>query len=157
MYRFGNSRLHKVRRKLKSLCVLYYLGLKNCNANLFLDREWVTAWKQNLDISINGVYASKHVKSMDQHYGGCGLHENSGLFSMFDDAFTSCTNNTNGITLFGLMSHDVGHEVFARENNRRLVMLVSPPEPPNTSLLIDELIKDRELYPVRPSGVKRHM
>ena len=62
--------------------------------------------------------------------------------SMFDDAFTACTNGTNGITLFGLISHDVGPEIFAREINRRHVMLVSPPEPPNTSLLLDELIKD---------------
>ncbi len=61
---------------------------------------------------------------------------------MFDDAFTTCKNGTNGITLFGLMSHDVGPEVFAREINRRPVMLVSPPEPPNTSFLLDELIKD---------------
>ena len=79
---------------------------------------------------------------MDQHYGGCVLHENSGLFSMFDDACTSCTHGTNGITLFGLMSHDVGPKVFAREINRRPVMMVSPPEPPNTSLILDELIKD---------------
>ncbi len=56
---------------------------------------------------------------------------------MFDDAFTACTNGTNGITIFGLMSPDVDPEVFAREINRRLVMLVSPPEPPNTSLLKD--------------------
>jgi len=61
---------------------------------------------------------------------------------MFDDAFTACTNGTNGITIFGLMSPDVDPEVFAREINRRLVMLVCPPEPPNTSLLLDELIKD---------------
>ena len=37
---------------------------------------------------------------------------------MFDVAFTTCTNGTNGITLFGLMSHDVGPEVFAHEINR---------------------------------------
>ena len=61
---------------------------------------------------------------------------------MFDDAFTTCTNGTNGIIIFGLMSHDVGPEVFAREINRRHVMLVSPPESPNTSLLLDELIND---------------
>ena len=91
---------------------------------------------------MNEVYASKHVKLMDQHYGGSVLHENSGLFSMFDDAFTACTNGTNGIILFGLMSNDVGPEVFAREINRRQVMLVSPPEPPSTSLLLDELMKD---------------
>ena len=79
---------------------------------------------------------------MDRHYGGCVLHENSGLYSIFDDAFNTCTNGTNGITLFGLMSHDVGPKVFAREINRRHVMLVNPTEPPNTSLLLDELIKD---------------
>jgi hypothetical protein len=61
---------------------------------------------------------------------------------MFDDVFTTCTNGTNGITLFDLMSHDVGPEVFVREINRWLVMLVSQPEPPNTSLLLDELIRD---------------
>ena len=85
---------------------------------------------------------------MDQHYGGCVLHENSWLFSMFDDAFTSCTNGTNVITLFGLRSHDVGPAVFARKINRRHVMLVSPPEPPNTSLLLDELIKDMNTFAV---------
>jgi hypothetical protein len=79
---------------------------------------------------------------MDQHYGGSVLHENFGLISMFDDAFTTCTNGTNGITLFGLVSHDAGPEVFAREINRRPVMLVSPPEPPITSLLLEELIKN---------------
>jgi hypothetical protein len=79
---------------------------------------------------------------MDEHYGGAVLHENSGLFSMFDDAFTACTNGTNGITLFGIVSHDVGPDIFSREINRRPVMLVSPPEPSNTSLLLDELIKD---------------
>ncbi len=64
------------------------------------------------------------------------------FFSMFDDAFTAYTNGTSGITLFGIMSHDVGPDIFFREINRRLVMLVSPPEPSNTSLLLDELIKD---------------
>ena len=138
----GHSRLEKVRGKLKPVRVLFYLGLKNCIADLFLDREWVAAWKQNMDISINGVYASEHVKLMDEHYGGAVLYENSGLFSMFDDAFTACTNGTNGITLFCIMSHDVGPDIFSREINRRPVMLVSPPEPSNTSLLLDELIKD---------------
>ncbi len=61
---------------------------------------------------------------------------------MFDDAFIACTNGTNGIALFCIMSHDVGPEVFAREINRRHVMLVSPPELSNISLLLDELIKD---------------
>ena len=111
----GNQRLHKVRGKLKPVRVLYDLGLKSCIADLFLDREWAAAWKQNLDISMNGVYASEHVKLMDRHYGGCVLHENSGLFSMFDDAFTACTNGTNGITLFGLLPHDVGPEVCPRD------------------------------------------
>ncbi len=32
--------------------------------------------------------------------------------------------------------------IFSREINRRPVILVSPPEPSNTSLLLDELIKD---------------
>ena len=131
-----SSRLQKVRGKLKHVRVLYYLGLKSCIADLFLDRESASAWKQHFDIGINGVYASEHVKLMDQHYGGCILHEKSGLFSMFDDALTSCTNGTNGITLFGLMSHDVDPEVFAREINRRPVMLVSPPEPPNTFFVV---------------------
>ncbi len=61
---------------------------------------------------------------------------------MFDDAFRTCTNGTNGITLFGIMSHDVGTDIFSREINWRPVMLVSPPEPRSTSLLLDELIKD---------------
>ena len=51
------------------------------------------------------MYALEHVKLMDRHYGGGVLHESSGLFSLFDGAFTSCTNGTNGITLFGLMSY----------------------------------------------------
>jgi hypothetical protein len=121
------------------------LGLQNCIGDLFLDRDWATAWKQNIDLSINGVYASEHVKLMDQHFGGSVLHADSGLFSMFDDAFIACTNGSNGITLFGLMSHDVGPELFAREINRRPVMLVSPPEPPNTSLLLDELMNDMNI------------
>jgi hypothetical protein len=61
---------------------------------------------------------------------------------MFDDAFTSCTNGSNGITLFGILSHDVAPDLFSREINTRLVMLVSPPEPSSTSLLLDELMKD---------------
>ena len=61
---------------------------------------------------------------------------------MFDDAFAACNNGSNGITLFGLMSHDVGPEHFVREMNRPLVMLVIPPEPPNTSLILKELIKE---------------
>ena len=126
---------HKVRGKLKLVRFLHYLGLKICIADLFLDREWTATWKQNLDISINCVYASEHAKLMDQHYGGCALRENSGSFYMFDDTFTSCTNGTNRITLFGLMSHDFGPEVFDREINRWPVMLVRPPEPPNTSLV----------------------
>ncbi len=73
----GHSRLQKVRRKLKPFRVLFYLEFKNCIADLFLDREWVAAWKQNLDIGLNGVYASEHVKLMDEHYGGAVLHENS--------------------------------------------------------------------------------
>jgi len=104
--------------------------------------------EKNLDISTNGVYASHHVKLMDQHYGGCVLHENPGLFSKFADAFTSCAHDNNGITIFGLMSHDVGREVFAREMNRRPMMFVRPPELSNTSLLLDELIKDKNTLAV---------
>jgi hypothetical protein len=88
------------------------------------------------------VYAPEHVKLVNQHCGGCVLHEKSRSFSMFDDAFITSTNGTNGITLFGLMSHDVGTEIFNREINRRHVMMVSPTKPPNTLLLLDELIKD---------------
>ena len=64
------------------------------------------------------------------------------FLAMFDDVFTTCTNRTNGITSFDLISHDVGPQVFAREINRRHVMLVSLPEPPNMSLLLDKLVKD---------------
>ncbi len=70
------------------------------------------------------------------------MHADSGIFSMFDDAFTACTNGSNGVSSFGLMSHDVGPELFARKINRRPMMLVSPPEPPYTSLIFYELIKD---------------
>ena len=35
----GDSRLEKVWGKLKPVRVLYYLGLKNCIADLFFDRE----------------------------------------------------------------------------------------------------------------------
>ncbi len=93
-------------------------------------------------MSINGVYESEHVKLMDQHYEDCTLHADFGLFFMFGDAFTTCTNVSNGIPLFGLISDDAGPELFAHEINRRPVMLVSPPEPPNTYLILYELIKN---------------
>jgi hypothetical protein len=62
---------------------------------------------------------------------------------MFDDAFTSCTNVSKGITLFGIMSPDVGPDLFSREINRRHGILVRP-DPSNTSLIFDELIKDMD-------------
>jgi hypothetical protein len=40
------------------------------------------------------------------------------------------------------MSHDVAPEMLSREINMRTVMLISPPEPSNTLLLLDELIDD---------------
>jgi hypothetical protein len=40
------------------------------------------------------------------------------------------------------MSHDVGPMHFARDMNRRPLMLVSPPEPPNSSLFLEELIEN---------------
>ena len=39
-------------------------------------------------------------------------------------------------------------EIFARKINRQHVMMVSPPEPPSTSLLLDELIKDNNTLAV---------
>ena len=70
------------------------------------------------------------------------LHKHSGLCSLFVDGFTTCSNGTYGITLLGLMSHDVGPEMLSRETNMRTVMLISPSEPSNTTLLLDELIDD---------------
>ncbi len=88
------------------------MGLNNCIADLFLDRDWAASRNQNIDISINEVYESEHPKLIDQRYGDCVLPANSNLFSMFDDAFTNCTDGINGISLFGLVSHDVGPELL---------------------------------------------
>ncbi len=70
------------------------------------------------------------------------LHKHFGLYSLFDDGFTTCSNGTNGITLLGLMSHDVGPEMLSREIIRRTVMLINPPESSNTTLLLDMSIDD---------------
>ncbi len=79
---------------------------------------------------------------MNGYFNGEVLQKKSGLYSLFDDGFTTFSNGTNGITLLGLMSHVVGPEMFSGEINRRIVMLISPPEPSNTTLLLDELIDD---------------
>ena len=74
---------------------------------------------------------------MNEHFNGDVLHKHSCLYSLFDDGFTTCSNGTNGITLLGLMSHDVGPDMLSRKINRRTVMLISPPEPSNTTLLLE--------------------
>jgi len=79
---------------------------------------------------------------MDEHFNGEVSQKNFGLYSLFDDGFTTSSNGTNGITLLGLMTHDVGPEMLSREINMRTVMLTSSPEPSNTTLLLDELIDD---------------
>ncbi len=79
---------------------------------------------------------------MNEYFNGEVLQKNYGLYSLFDERFTTCSNGTNGITLLGLMSHDVGPDMLSRGTNRRTVMLISPPEPSNTTLLLDELIED---------------
>jgi len=70
------------------------------------------------------------------------LQKHSGLYSLYDNGFTTCSNGTNGITLLGLMSQDVSPEMVSCEINKRNVMLISPPEPSNTTLLLDESIDD---------------
>jgi hypothetical protein len=82
------------------------MGLKSALANFFADPEWAGVWKKNLDNSIHGVHLSEHVRLMDIHYQGAILHHDAGLFSCFDDGFTNFANGTNGITIFGLMSHE---------------------------------------------------
>jgi hypothetical protein len=88
------------------------------------------------------VYQSEHVGLTDIQYQWAILHHDAGLFSCLDDGFTPCANGTNGITIFGLMSHDVGPMHFARDMDRRPLILVSPPEPLNTSLLLEELTEN---------------
>ncbi len=105
-----------------------------------MEPSWATTWKKNLDGSINGVHQPDHAKLMTGHFNGDVLQKHFGLYSLFDDGFTTCSNGTNGITFLGLMSHDVGPEMLSREINRRIVMLISPPEPSNTTLLLDKLI-----------------
>ena len=136
------ARFHTVKGQIKPVRVLYYLGLEHVLANFFTDPKWAKAWKKDLDKSINGVHQSEHVRLMDNHFLGAVLQPDAGLFSCFDDGFTACANGTNGITVFGLMTHDVGPMHFARDLNRRPLMLVSPPEPSNSSLLLEELIED---------------
>jgi len=114
------------------------MGLESALANFFVDPEWARVWKKNLDSSINGVHQTTHVRLRDIQYHGAVLHHGAGLFSCFDDGFTTCANRTNGIIMFGLMSHDVGPMHFARDMNGRPLILVSPHEPPNSSLLLDE-------------------
>ncbi len=127
---------------LKRVRVLYYAGSDNCISKLFLEPSSATSWKKNMDGSINGVHQSEHAKLMNEHFNGDVLLNNFGLYSLFDDGFTTCSNGTNDITLLGLMSHDVGPEMLSREMNKRTAMLISPPEPSNTTLLLDELIND---------------
>jgi len=79
---------------------------------------------------------------MNANLNGDVLLKHSSLYSLFDAGFTTCSNGTNGIPLLGLMSHDVGPEMVSREMNRRTVMLISPPEPSNTTLFLDEIIDD---------------
>ncbi len=86
------------------------------------------------------MHQSENAKLMNEHFNGDALQNNYGLYSFFDDEFTACSKGTNGITLLGRMSHDVGPEMLSREMNMRIVMLISPPEPSNTTLLLDELI-----------------
>ncbi len=112
-------------------------------SDLFLEPSWATSWKKNLDGSINnGVHQSEHAKLMNEHINWDVLQKHSDLYYLFDDGFTTCSNATNGITLLDLMSHDVGPDKLSREINMRTVMLISPAEPSNTTLLLDELIDD---------------
>jgi len=101
------------------------MGLEFALANKFADLEWARVWKQIPYISINGVHQSEHVRLIE--YQGAVLHHDAGLFSCFDDGFTACASGTNGITIFGLTSHDVGPMHFARDMNTRPLILFSPP------------------------------
>jgi hypothetical protein len=101
---------------------------------------------------INGAHQPEHAKLMNEHFNGDVLQTHSGLYSLFDDGFTTCLNGTNGKTLFGLMSHDVGPEMLSREIDKRTMMSIRPPEPSNTTLLLDELIQD--IYKLAKDGIK---
>ena len=71
-------RFEKVRGEIKPVRVMFYVGIENCIADLFLEPAWASAWKQNLDASINGVHQSEHVKLMNQHFQGDVLDNDSG-------------------------------------------------------------------------------
>ncbi len=60
------------------------------------------------------MHQKEHAKLMNEHFNGDVLQKYSGLYSLFDDEFTTCSNGTNGLTLLGLMSHDVGPEMLSR-------------------------------------------
>ena len=131
-----------VRGFLKHRRVLFYLGLSNAFVDLFNDPEWTSMWKKNMDISNNSVWKSEHVRELNIFAGGKLSLECGGLFSIYDDAFTMCTNGTNGMTLFGIETFDLPYSHASREMNRRVFMIVTPPEPPNTSLILGEAIKE---------------
>jgi hypothetical protein len=88
---------------LKPDRVLFYAGLDNCISDFFLEPSWAATWKKNLDGKINGVHMSEHAKLMNEYFNGDVLHKHSGLYSLFADGFTTCSNGTNGILLLGLM------------------------------------------------------
>ena len=123
--------------------VFYYIGLEKAILSLFADPAWTSVWKQGLDISnCNGPHASPYVQRLNRIFDGKVLHPNGGLYSIWDDGFTTCNNGKNSLTAFGIQSRDVPNSHYAREMNRRLIMLVGSPEPSNTSLILDELIEE---------------
>lgn len=140
--RCGARRFYRRSGNLTPQRVLWYLGLPEVMADFFKDPEWDAAWKQHLDISNGGIWGSKHVARMNDFFNQRVLEPHSGLYEAFDDGFTMCTNGTNGITLFGVQSHDVAATYIGKEINRRPFMVVGPPEPSNTSLLLDEFVKE---------------
>ena len=66
------------------------------------------------------MHQSEHAILMNEHFNGDVLHKHFGFYSLFDDGFTTFSNGTNGITLLGLMSHDVGPRCYLVRSTRGL-------------------------------------
>lgn len=123
--------------------VLFYFGIGHVYVDLFLDPEWRSVWKKNMDVSNNSVWKSEHVKKLNELFAQGKLSsESGGLFHIYNDGFTMSINGTNGMTLFGIETLDVPYSHSSKEMNRRPFMLVTPPEPPNTSLILGEAISE---------------
>lgn len=154
--RCGHPRFYRRSGKLTPHRVMWYLGLHDVIADFFKDPVWSELWKKDLDISIAGIRQSKHVARMHEFFNRRVLQPNSGLYEAFDDGFTMCTNGTNGITLFGIQSLDVPASISGKKMNRRPFLVVGPPEPKNTSLLLEEFVEDANTLCTEGITVQRH-